>query len=35
MRTATATLPPALADAVRDDASLRRFLRRLPGVDAV
>ena len=35
MRTATAPLPPALADAVRDDASLRRFLRRLPGVDAV
>jgi deoxyribose-phosphate aldolase len=30
-----ATLPPALADAVRDDASLRRFLHGLPGVDQV
>ncbi|MBW4716140.1 deoxyribose-phosphate aldolase [Saccharothrix obliqua] len=28
-------LPPALADAVRDDASLRRFLHGLPGVDQV
>jgi deoxyribose-phosphate aldolase len=27
--------PPALADAVRDDASLRRFLHGLPGVDQV
>ncbi len=34
MSTATAPLPPALADAVRDDASLRRFLLGLPGVDA-
>ncbi|WNV90697.1 deoxyribose-phosphate aldolase [Umezawaea sp. Da 62-37] len=30
-----APLPPALADAVRDDASLRRFLHGLPGVDQV
>ncbi|MGM1060349.1 deoxyribose-phosphate aldolase [Saccharothrix sp. Mg75] len=30
-----ASLPPALADAVRDDASLRRFLHGLPGVDQV
>ncbi|MFE9745026.1 deoxyribose-phosphate aldolase [Saccharothrix saharensis] len=30
-----ARLPPALADAVRDDASLRRFLHGLPGVDQV
>ncbi|WP_367135166.1 deoxyribose-phosphate aldolase [Saccharothrix sp. HUAS TT1] len=30
-----AQLPPALADAVRDDASLRRFLHGLPGVDQV
>ncbi|MFD1152146.1 deoxyribose-phosphate aldolase [Saccharothrix hoggarensis] len=29
------SLPPALADAVRDDASLRRFLHGLPGVDQV
>ncbi|GAA1357165.1 deoxyribose-phosphate aldolase [Catellatospora bangladeshensis] len=28
-------MPPALADAVRDDASLRRFLHGLPGVDQV
>ncbi|QWF79411.1 deoxyribose-phosphate aldolase [Amycolatopsis sp. CA-230715] len=28
-------LPPALQDATRDDASLRRFLRGLPGVDQV
>ncbi|WP_158891986.1 deoxyribose-phosphate aldolase [Amycolatopsis anabasis] len=36
--TATATpspLPAALADATRDDASLRRFLHGLPGVDQV
>ncbi|PXY32317.1 deoxyribose-phosphate aldolase [Prauserella muralis] len=32
---ATATLPVALADATRDDASLRRFLHGLPGVDQV
>lgn len=31
----TPSLPPALADAVRDDASLRRFLHGLPGVDQV
>jgi deoxyribose-phosphate aldolase len=30
-----APLPPALVDAVRDDASLRRFLHGLPGVDQV
>ncbi|MDU0293094.1 deoxyribose-phosphate aldolase [Saccharothrix longispora] len=30
-----ASLPPVLADAVRDDASLRRFLHGLPGVDQV
>lgn len=41
VRTATlvamssATLPVALADATRDDASLRRFLHGLPGVDQV
>ncbi|AIJ20931.1 deoxyribose-phosphate aldolase [Amycolatopsis methanolica] len=29
------TLPAALADATRDDASLRRFLHGLPGVDQV
>ncbi|WP_020421818.1 deoxyribose-phosphate aldolase [Amycolatopsis sp. ATCC 39116] len=29
------TLPAALADAIRDDASLRRFLHGLPGVDQV
>jgi deoxyribose-phosphate aldolase len=28
-------LPPAFADAVRDETSLRRFLHGLPGVDAV
>jgi deoxyribose-phosphate aldolase len=28
-------LPPALADATRDETSLRRFLRGLPGVDQV
>ncbi|MCO1582171.1 deoxyribose-phosphate aldolase [Crossiella sp. SN42] len=28
-------LPPALADATRDDTALRRFLHGLPGVDAV
>jgi deoxyribose-phosphate aldolase len=34
--TATAAeLPPELADAARDDASLRRFLDGLPGVDQV
>ncbi len=32
---ATATLPADLADAVRDDRSLRRFLHGLPGVDQV
>ncbi|MEV0678338.1 deoxyribose-phosphate aldolase [Actinosynnema sp. NPDC050436] len=32
---APTALPPALADAVRDDASLRRFLHGLPGVDQV
>ncbi|SFB33570.1 deoxyribose-phosphate aldolase [Amycolatopsis marina] len=32
---ATATLPAELADAIRDDASLRRFLHGLPGVDQV
>ncbi|WP_199435130.1 deoxyribose-phosphate aldolase [Qaidamihabitans albus] len=32
---ATATLPAGLADAIRDDASLRRFLHGLPGVDQV
>ncbi|WP_116041162.1 deoxyribose-phosphate aldolase [Amycolatopsis palatopharyngis] len=32
---ATATLPAELADATRDDASLRRFLHGLPGVDQV
>lgn len=32
---ATATLPPGLADAARDDRSLRRFLHGLPGVDQV
>jgi deoxyribose-phosphate aldolase len=32
---ASGPLPPALADAVRDDASLRRFLYGLPGVDQV
>ncbi|MEU3275431.1 deoxyribose-phosphate aldolase [Saccharomonospora sp. NPDC006951] len=31
----SATLPVALADATRDDASLRRFLHGLPGVDQV
>jgi deoxyribose-phosphate aldolase len=35
MSTPTAALPAPLADAARDDASLRRFLRGLPGVDAV
>jgi deoxyribose-phosphate aldolase len=29
------SLPPALADAVRDDGALRRFLHGLPGVDQV
>ncbi|WP_158844436.1 deoxyribose-phosphate aldolase [Saccharothrix deserti] len=33
--TTSPSLPPALADAVRDDASLRRFLHGLPGVDQV
>ncbi|WP_461121242.1 deoxyribose-phosphate aldolase [Saccharothrix stipae] len=33
--TPPAQLPPALADAVRDEASLRRFLHGLPGVDQV
>jgi len=33
--TATATLPPDLADAARDEASLRRFLNGMPGVDQV
>ncbi|MEU6646215.1 deoxyribose-phosphate aldolase [Saccharomonospora sp. NPDC046836] len=32
---ATATLPAELTDATRDDASLRRFLHGLPGVDQV
>ncbi|MCG8920990.1 deoxyribose-phosphate aldolase [Lentzea sp. DG1S-22] len=32
---APTTLPSALADAVRDDSSLRRFLHGLPGVDQV
>jgi deoxyribose-phosphate aldolase len=32
---ATPTLPAELADATRDDASLRRFLHGLPGVDQV
>ncbi|WP_019816480.1 deoxyribose-phosphate aldolase [Saccharomonospora saliphila] len=32
---ATATLPADLADATRDEASLRRFLHGLPGVDQV
>ncbi|MCP2165472.1 deoxyribose-phosphate aldolase [Goodfellowiella coeruleoviolacea] len=31
----TGPLPPALTDAVRDEASLRRFLFGLPGVDQV
>ncbi|MCP2260475.1 deoxyribose-phosphate aldolase [Streptoalloteichus tenebrarius] len=31
----SATLPAHLADAVRDDAALRRFLHGLPGVDQV
>ncbi|HEX3791630.1 MAG TPA: deoxyribose-phosphate aldolase [Pseudonocardiaceae bacterium] len=34
-RSAPTKLPPALTDAVRDDASLRRFLTGLPGVDQV
>src|SRR5689334_14841072 len=33
--TQSATLPPELADATRDDTSLRRFLHGLPGVDQV
>ncbi|MFD4674138.1 deoxyribose-phosphate aldolase [Lentzea sp. NPDC058450] len=32
---APTTLPSALADAVRDESSLRRFLHGLPGVDQV
>ncbi len=32
---ATATLPAELADAIRDERSLRRFLHGLPGVDQV
>ncbi len=32
---ATATLPAELADAIRDERSLRRFLHGLPGVDRV
>ncbi|PRX43276.1 deoxyribose-phosphate aldolase [Prauserella shujinwangii] len=32
---ATPTLPAALADATRDESSLRRFLHGLPGVDQV
>lgn len=35
MSTQSAVLPPALAGAARDDASLRRFLHSLPGVHAV
>lgn len=35
MSTQTPALPASLADATRDDASLRCFLRGLPGVDAV
>ncbi|HEY0637144.1 MAG TPA: deoxyribose-phosphate aldolase [Pseudonocardiaceae bacterium] len=36
MSTSTAAaLPPELVDATRDDASLRRFLNGLPGVDQV
>jgi len=33
--TVTATAPAAFADAVRDEATLRRFLHGLPGVDQV
>jgi deoxyribose-phosphate aldolase len=33
--TASTGLPPALADATRDETSLRRFLHGLPGVDQV
>ncbi len=33
--TTSAGLPPALADATRDETSLRRFLHGLPGVDQV
>lgn len=33
--TTTSTAPGALADATRDEASLRRFLHGLPGVDQV
>jgi deoxyribose-phosphate aldolase len=33
--TTASELPPELADATRDDASLRRFLHGLPGVDQV
>lgn len=35
MSTRIDALPASLADTTRDDASLRRFLRGLPGVDAV
>ena len=34
-KTSHAGLPPALADATRDESSLRRFLHGLPGVDQV
>jgi deoxyribose-phosphate aldolase len=33
--TSTSGLPPELADAVRDETTLRRFLHGLPGVDQV